>query len=131
MILKVDKPVSFIFATLIALVGFILDPLAHIIGYFVLVQVPFLKPIWTALYNMPVLPLTGFNNTVVMGNTVLGLLLMVPTFRGAKKILALYRASNVSGHAAKIFDNPKLNKFVKFFNLGDKIKGTVDNAQSH
>jgi hypothetical protein len=41
---------------------------------------------------MPVAPLTRFNNTVVMGSFLSGLLLFVPAFYGMKKLVVAYRS---------------------------------------
>src|SRR2546423_2348361 len=48
-------------------VGFLLDPLFDWIGHRVLLTES-LRGLWTSLYNMPVAPLTNFNNTVVLGS---------------------------------------------------------------
>lgn len=56
--------------------GFMLDPLFHWIGRTLLLDVPSLTPVWTSLYNMPVAPLTNFNNTVVLGSLVFALALV-------------------------------------------------------
>jgi len=49
-------------------VGFLLDPAFDWIGRTLLLDTPALRPLWTALYNAPVVPLTNFNNTVVLGS---------------------------------------------------------------
>src|SRR5213594_4525983 len=64
-------------------VGFLLDPAFDWIGARLLLDVPALTPLWTALYNMPVAPLTNFNNSVVLGSVVLSLAAWVPLFLGA------------------------------------------------
>jgi uncharacterized protein (TIGR03546 family) len=81
------------FATFVASFGaFLLDPLFHSLGFYVLTGIPALQGAWTALYNMPVAPLTRFNNTVVMGSFLSGLLLFVPAFYGMKKLVVAYRS---------------------------------------
>lgn len=71
--------------------GFILDPLAHHIGVLLLVKLTFLKPLWTFLYNIPLVPFTRFNNTVVLGSLVIGILLFIPLFLLTKKGIVKYR----------------------------------------
>ena len=56
------------------------DPLSNRIGYFLLTGVPFLKPFWTYLYNLPVVPWTSFNNTLTLGSLVLALILFWPLY---------------------------------------------------
>ncbi len=70
-----------------------LDPVFHQIGYIVLVQVPFLKPLWTAVYNFPVAPLFRLNNTVVMGSFLTALLLLIPHFVLYRGFVIRYRES--------------------------------------
>lgn len=73
-------------------VGFLLDPLFDWIGRTVLFT-PSLTPLFTSLYNTPVLPLTNFNNTVVLGSLIFALLLFVPLFVAARWAVARYRAT--------------------------------------
>jgi uncharacterized protein (TIGR03546 family) len=121
-ILKVDK-VSGVLATfLFGALGFLIDPLAHLIGYYVLVKVTFLKSIWTAFYNMPLIPFTSFNNTVVMGNTVIGLIIVIPVYIIVKRLIPVYRASKLKVWTEQIFENKYLNNINKLFSLFDKFK---------
>lgn len=73
-------------------IAFLFDPLFHDLGFYLLAGVPALHGTWTALYNMPVAPLSRFNNTVVMGSFVAGILLAVPFFLAVKKGVLSYRA---------------------------------------
>lgn len=68
-------------AALASLLAPFLDPLAHAVGSALLVKAAFLKPLWTALYNLPVVPWTGFNNTVTLGWAVIGAALGWPLYR--------------------------------------------------
>ncbi|MBN1153394.1 TIGR03546 family protein [candidate division KSB1 bacterium] len=74
------------------IIAYPLDPIFHDIGFFILTGIPALENIWTSLYNMPIAPLTKFNNTVVMGSFVAGLILYWPVFWGMKKLVVLYRS---------------------------------------
>lgn len=73
--------------------GFALDPIFDLLGRKLLLETPALIPVWTALYNLPVVPLTNFNNTVVLGSVVAWLLLALPIFFAARWAVARYRAS--------------------------------------
>ncbi len=77
---------------LAGMVAYLLDPIFHSVGYFMLTGVSFLQPVWEALYNMPVAPLSRFNNTVVMGSFVCGVVLALPLYWGMKKLVQVYRA---------------------------------------
>src|SRR3954466_9842931 len=48
--------------------GFVLDPLFDWIGRLLLVDTPALTPLWTRLDSTPLVPLTNFSNTVVLGS---------------------------------------------------------------
>ncbi len=74
-------------ALLFTWVGFLADPISHRIGLGLL-QLAMLRPAWTWLYNLPLLPWTAFNNTVVLGSLILGLALLYPVYRAAKPAAA-------------------------------------------
>ena len=73
-------------------VGFLLDPLYDWIGHRLLLA-PSLRGLWTSLYNTPIIPLTNFNNTVVLGSLVFALLLAVPLFFVLRWAVARYRVT--------------------------------------
>jgi uncharacterized protein (TIGR03546 family) len=73
-------------------IGFLLDPLFDWIGHSLLFT-PSLTPLWTSLYNMPIVPLTNFNNTVVLGSLVFALLFLVPLFLAMRWAVARYRVT--------------------------------------
>jgi len=73
-------------------VGFLLDPAFDWIGH-TLLFTPALTPLWTSLYNMPVVPLTDFNNTVTLGSLVFSLLFFVPLYLAAHWGVTRYRAT--------------------------------------
>ena len=73
--------------------GFILDPLFDRLGALFLVGLPGLRPVWTEFFNTPVLALTNFDNTVVLGSFVGWLVLLAPLFVGARSGVTRYRAT--------------------------------------
>ncbi len=86
-------------ATLLAsLIVYLLDPVFHAIGFFVLCQIDIVQGFWEWLYNTPIGPLSRFYNTVVMGSLVGGLILFFPLYWGMTKLVVNYRA----GFEAKI-----------------------------
>ena len=74
-------------------VGFALDPLFDRLGRWLLVDVQALRPMWAWMDNVPWLPLTNFNNTVVLGSVVGWLLLFVPIWLAARYGVVRYRAT--------------------------------------
>ncbi len=59
--------------------GMLLDSLTHKLGGLVLTAEK-LEPVWARLYDLPVVPWTRFNNTVVMGSLLLGMFLVIPVY---------------------------------------------------
>jgi uncharacterized protein (TIGR03546 family) len=78
-------------AALFKILSYAVDPAANQLGHQLLSQVSALQPLWTQLYNMPLVPYTRFNNTIVMGSLVIGLVLFIPLFFLAKWALVQYR----------------------------------------
>lgn len=74
-------------------VGFVLDPLFDAVGRALLVGLPPLTPFWTWCYNAPVVPLTNFNNTIVLGSFVCWAVAFVPLFFLLRWAVAKYRAT--------------------------------------
>lgn len=73
--------------------GFLLDPLFDTVGHRLLVDTPALTGLWTTLYNTPVVPLTNFNNTVVLGSFVVSCFLFTPLFFFLRWAVERYRAT--------------------------------------
>jgi uncharacterized protein (TIGR03546 family) len=67
------------------------DPLLNSLGYWLLVNVAFLKPLWTFFYHAPIIPYSSYNNTVYLGSLLVGILLIWPVFRGVKTFIINYR----------------------------------------
>jgi uncharacterized protein (TIGR03546 family) len=80
------------------LVALLLSPLRLLVGSaldelgWAILNAPFLRGAFTALYNAPIAPLTRFNNTIVMGGLVAGLALWLPAFLGMRSFVSVYRA---------------------------------------
>jgi len=50
-----------------------------------------LQPLFTTLYNMPFVPFTKFNNTLVMGGLIGGIALWLPSFIVFMILISIYR----------------------------------------
>jgi uncharacterized protein (TIGR03546 family) len=90
-VLDVNLSAAFLAFTIFALIAWILDPVFHQIGYFLLVDAETLKGMWTVLYNAPLAPLTRFYNTIVLGSLVGALVLVLPVYVGMKRFVVAYR----------------------------------------
>ena len=67
-------------------VGMLLDPISHRLGFFLLTRES-LAPLWIALYDTNLVPWTAFNNTVVLGSTLIGLILLYPVYSQLRPLL--------------------------------------------
>jgi uncharacterized protein (TIGR03546 family) len=90
-----------------------LDPVSHQMGAWVLTFDPF-ESTWAALYQMPFVPWTRFDNTVVTGSLLLGLMLTVPvysiSFRCFEKFGSpIFKAVSSSRAARWLIGNPAPN----------------------
>lgn len=77
-------------------IGFMFDPIFDRVGHWLLVDATSLRPLrplWTAMDNVPGLALTNFNNTVVLGSVVAWIVLFVPLFFAARIGIVKYRAT--------------------------------------
>jgi uncharacterized protein (TIGR03546 family) len=90
MILRVNVGAVFLGAAIFAVFNFFVDPISDRIGFYIL-NIDVALPFYTFLYDMPIIPFTKFNNTVVMGNFVLSLVLFVPVVFLSKKFILHYR----------------------------------------
>jgi len=86
-------------------VGFLLDPLFHGIGEKLLFGTPALTSLWEKWYNTPVLALTNFNNTVVLGSFLGWLVLSLPVFFLSRLGVERYREH--------LYDRVANTKFIK------------------
>ncbi len=87
--------------------AYLADPLCHEIGRLALENTS-MQPLFTTLYNMPVVPLSQFNNTIVMGSAILSILLSIPMVFIFQKLIQKYR-QNILEH----FKNSRFYKILK------------------
>ena len=90
MMFRVNVSAAFLAWAVYEILSFALDPLFDVVGFYVL-NIGSLNGFYTWLYNLPVVPFTKFNNTVVMGSLIVGIILIIPNMLIAKKLLVYYR----------------------------------------
>jgi uncharacterized protein (TIGR03546 family) len=86
------------------IVAYMIDPLADVIGRRIL-ELPELRELFVTLHNMPLVPLTRFNNSIVMGSGIIGFALAIPLFFGFRIFILKYRQ-----HVVARFQKSKLWK---------------------
>lgn len=107
-VFRVSFPAVLLGSIVFAPIGFLLDPWFDRIGTALLTDASVLIPTWTSLYNMPVVPLSNYNNTVVLGSLVGWLILLVPIYLLSRIGVAQYRK-----HIYERFKNHKAVKAIK------------------
>jgi uncharacterized protein (TIGR03546 family) len=101
-------------------IAYLFDPVFHNLGYYLLVDVPSLQATWTSLYNIPVVALSRYNNTVVMGSLVTALVLMIPVYFLSKTGVIQYR-EKIDARIQKLKIVQAL-KSTAIYNFYEKIK---------
>jgi len=98
-----------------AFAAYLLDPVFHRVGKSVL-EISSLQASFTSLYNLPILPFTRFNNTVVMGSGIVAILLSPFVFFIAKYLVAAYRVQVVAKvKQTKAFKALQTTKLFKWY----------------
>ena len=69
--------------------GLFLDPITHKTGLWVLTS-DSLETFWARLYQFPIVPWTRFENTIVMGSLVVGLLFSIPIYAVSRQLFSRY-----------------------------------------
>ena len=77
-------------AGVFSVLGYFLDPLFHKFGYLILTSELF-KPIFEYLYNLPLMRYSGFNNTIVMGALISGIIIGAVLYFVLSKFVLNYR----------------------------------------
>jgi uncharacterized protein (TIGR03546 family) len=93
MILNVSFPGVMLGWAAFAPLGFALDPVFDAVGRALLTGVPALVPLWTWCFNTPLVALTNFNNTIVLGSFVVWLAATLPVFVLMRWLVTRYRAT--------------------------------------
>jgi len=93
---------------LFAWAGLFLDPISHRVGHYLLTRQA-LEPYWTSLSTIKFMPWTAYNNTVVLGSTVIGLALLVPVYAVSRPVFARFA--------------PRLAEFVRKYHVAQVLHG--------
>lgn len=98
-----------------AFIAWILDPIHHIVGMKIL-ETEALNSLFTQMYNMPLVPLTRFYNSIVMGSGVVSIILALPVFLLVRTLVAKYRELVVARFKeTKFFKALQATSFYKWY----------------
>jgi uncharacterized protein (TIGR03546 family) len=114
---------AFIAAFFFKFVAWVLDPAFDSIGRSVL-EIDSLHGLFTTMYNVPFLPLTRFNNSIVMGSAVLTILLSPVVYFVSLKLILKYRVTVVARFKeTRFWKAVKATSFYSWYYTYDKFAG--------
>ncbi len=120
---RIQAGAAFLAAFFFAFAGWLLDPIFHAIGTTVR-SLESLQGIFTSMYNMPLLPLTRFNNTIVMGSGVVTLALSPIVFLLSRTLILKYRVTVVARiKETKMWKGIQATSFYKWYYTYDNLYG--------
>lgn len=88
--IRINKGAFVIFTLLFSLLAQYLDPLFDKIGYAILTYDKF-EPFFAKLLDIPFVSFTKFNNTIVMGSLISGIILYIPAYFLTRGFMRLWR----------------------------------------
>ena len=113
---RVQLGAAFLSAFFFKLVAFLLDPVADPIGRSLL-ENPSLRSTWTYMYNVPFLPMTRYNNSIILGSFAISIVLCPILFFVFKKLVLKYRSTIAqSVESSKAWKAIKATKFYDWYN---------------
>lgn len=120
---RIQIGAAFISAFFFAFIAWILDPVFHQMGVWVLTM-PSLQELFTTMYNMPLVPFTRFNNSIVMGSGIVGFILAPIVFIISKIVVSKYRKHIVERiKQTKLFKMIQATSLYKWYYKYDSLYG--------
>lgn len=120
-ILKVNIGMALFSFAIFSGIAYLLDPVFHSLGYYLLVDAAYLRQLWIFILDIPFMALSRYNNTVVTGSLAFAKLMIIPMFFFARWFVVYYRE-----HLDPKFQKLKIVQVVKgskFYSIYEKIKG--------
>lgn len=122
-IFRVQLGAAFLSAFFFKFIAFILDPVADVLGRATL-ENPSLRGLWTTMYNVPLLPMTRFNNSINMGSFIISIILCPILFILFKKLILKYRTTVVERfERSKLWKVFKSSKFYFWYSKYQDLYG--------
>lgn len=120
---RVQIGAVFVSAFFFKFIAYLLDPVFHQVGS-ILLEMPSLKELFTTMYNMPIIPFTRFNNSIVMGSGVVALALFPFLFLISKVLITKYRVVIVDRFkSTKFWKALKATSLYKWYYKYDNLYG--------
>jgi uncharacterized protein (TIGR03546 family) len=120
-IFRIQIGAALITAFFFKFVAYLLDPVFHMVGSKVL-EMNALQGILTQLYNMPIIPYTRFNNSIVMGSAVVTFALAPLVFMMSQMLIIKYRETVVARFKdTKFWKAVEATKFYQWYYKYDQF----------
>ncbi len=113
--IRINKPAYLLMILIGSSVSPAFDGFFDTVGYTIL-TIPALSGFYGMLLDIPFVAFTKFNNTVVMGSFISGLILYVPLYFAGRVLVYIWRK-----YAADIIKNSKIAKVINKLPLISKI----------
>lgn len=118
---RVQAGAAFVSAFFFKIPAHLFDFIFHEVGKSIL-EIESLVGVYTTLYNMPIVPFTKFNNTVVMGSFMVALILSPFIFFLSKFLINKYRKTVVERFKkTKFFKALKATSLFKWYAKYDQL----------
>ncbi len=122
-IFRVQLGAAFLSAFFFKFIAYLFDGPSHLLGKEVL-ENESLRPLFVSLYNMPLIPMTRFNNSIVMGSLLVSLVLAPFAYFGFTWIILKYRVLVVQRfQSTKIWKAWKATKLYDWYSKYDGLYG--------
>lgn len=119
---RIQIGAALVLAFFFKFMAFLLDPLFDVVGRAVL-EMDSLAPIFTKLYNMPLIPYTRFNNSIVMGSAVITFALSPFVFIISRRLIIKYRETVLARFKqTKVWKAVEATKFYQWYYKYDQYK---------
>jgi uncharacterized protein (TIGR03546 family) len=110
---------AFFFKFIASFLDFLTDPIGQAV-----LEMSSLRHVFVSLYNLPIIPLTRFNNSIVMGSAVVGFCLVIPAFFLFKFLIVKYRLTVVARfEKTKAWKLWTTTMFYKWYTKYDELYG--------
>lgn len=104
-------------------VAWLVDSPADLLGRTVL-ESESLRPLFTVMHNIPFLPFTRFNNSIVMGSLLISLILAIPGYYLFNRLIEQYRVQVVARiRDTKVWKAVAATKFFGLYLKYDQLRG--------
>jgi len=119
---RIQIGAAFLAAFFFKFAAYLLDPIFDTVGRGVL-EMPGLQELFTAMFNMPLIPYTRFNNSIVMGSGVITFVLSPIVFILSQYLIIKYREQVYSKFKqSKAWKAVEATKFYQWYYKYDSYK---------